>query len=460
MLLKNIVKICFAGALLTIPFLGCKKFVEVPPPKTQVVNSEVFKDSQAATSAVLGIYINMLSDFDFENSGVTAFSGLSADELEDFNQITENLQFQNNALLPSNGTIANMWGSAYKTMLLINTCIEGLKASSSLTPAVKNQLLGECEFDRAFINFYLVNLWGNVPLVISSDWRQNQTIGQSSPATLNSAIIADLKSAQTLLTESYPTDGHVRPNKWAATALLARVYLYNNDYANAEIQADAVIKSGIYTPLPNPNDAFLASSQEAIWQLMPSQNIVLTTQEAVVFLGYTGNPPNFTIKNSLFNSFEAGDARKTDWITSLSYNNQFYNVPFKYKDIGTYGSTTPSEYYIMLRCAEQFLIRAEARAQLNKTADALVDLNMIRNRAQLPNLQVTDKATLLMAIANENRHEFFTEWGHRWLDLKRTNQAAPVLSLEKKGWKSTDVLYPIPQTDINTDRQLKQNPGY
>src|SRR4051812_44928387 len=148
-----------------------------------------------------------------------------------------------------------MWTNAYKNIVLINTCIEGLEKASALTPAVKKQLLGECRFNRALINFYLVNLWGNIPLVTSSDYRINSVIGQSSREVVYDAIINDLKQAQNQLSESYVTDGKVRPNKWTATSLLARVYLYHKEYANAELQATAVIESGLYGPLPSLSEA-------------------------------------------------------------------------------------------------------------------------------------------------------------------------------------------------------------
>lgn len=448
--------------LLAVCMHSCKKFVEIDPPKTEIVLTEAFKEDNSATSAVLGIYINMLSNFNFENSGITVFGGLAADELSDFYQNAESMQFQENKLDPNNSTISSMWTAAYKNIVLINTCIEGLEKSTTLSDAVKAQLLGECRFTRAFVNFYLVNLWDHVPLVTATNWRVNGKIGQTGKDSVYAAIIEDLKTAQAQLKEEYPTAERVRPNKWAATALLARAYLFRKDYVNAEAQASTVIGSGAYTPLPALNDAFLKESKEAIWQLMPSRNLVLATQEGYVFIGDvpSGYAPNYTLNAALLNSFETGDARKTAWVNSVDYQGTVYYYPFKYKERGDYFATDVPEYYIMLRLSEQYLIRAEARAWQDKLDDAEDDLNEIRNRAGLVDVSGLDKNGLISAIERENRHEFFAEWGHRWLDLKRTGRADAVLAPQKPGWVSTAVNFPIPQSERELNKKLIQNTGY
>lgn len=121
-----------------------------------------------------------------------------------------------------------------------------------------------------------------------------------------------------------------------------------------------------------------------------------------------------------------------------------------------------SEYYTPLRLAEQYLIRAEARANQDNLNGAVDDLNVIRKRAVLTTLlNSLTQAQVLAAVAQENRIEFFAEWGHRWLDLKRTGQADAVLgSLKGSNWQTTDQLYPIPISEILRDPNLEQNPGY
>jgi hypothetical protein len=122
------------------------------------------------------------------------------------------------------------------------------------------------------------------------------------------------------------------------------------------------------------------------------------------------------------------------------------------------------EYLVVLRLSEQYLVRAEARTHLNDLSGAAADINVVRNRAGLPDTKATDKTSLLDAIAQERRVELFAEWGHRWLDLKRTatiDTIMNIVSLSKgSSWNTNAQLYPIPAGDILLNPYLTQNPGY
>jgi hypothetical protein len=119
---------------------------------------------------------------------------------------------------------------------------------------------------------------------------------------------------------------------------------------------------------------------------------------------------------------------------------------------------------MVLRLGELFLIRAEARAQQNNLQSALSDLNVIRKRAGLPNVNVNGKDSLLLSILHERQVELFAEWGHRWFDLKRTGNIDRIMNLvtpQKGGiWKTTSRLFPLPEGDIEKNNNLNQNPGY
>jgi hypothetical protein len=120
---------------------------------------------------------------------------------------------------------------------------------------------------------------------------------------------------------------------------------------------------------------------------------------------------------------------------------------------------------MVFRLAEQYLIRAEARAQQGNVSGSQSDLNAIRTRAGLPNTTANDKASLLTAIQHERQVEMFTEWGHRWFDLKRTGTIDAVMSViaPAKGggaWNSNKALLPLPLGDLQADQNLTQNPGY
>ncbi|MCO5239434.1 MAG: RagB/SusD family nutrient uptake outer membrane protein [Chitinophagaceae bacterium] len=440
----------------------CRKFIEVDPPINKLSSDIVFTDVETATSAVLGIYANMMTTIPVISSGgVTVYAGLAADEL--YNADLANVpasEFFSNSISLTNSVIANdFWLKGFNIIYHANACIEGLENNTYLSSTVRDQLLGEAYVSRAFIYYYFVNLFGDVPLLLKTDYIENQKAVRTPSTAVNEQIITDLKSAQTLLKTSYPTDGRVRPNKWTATALLARVYLTSGQWALSEQEASSIINSGDYVLEPDLNNVFLASSSEAIWQIMPIANGYNTT-EGIAFIppSWSAGQPNFPITVQLIHAFEEGDLRKIRWVASTIVDGQTFYYPFKYK-VGEYGEPL-TEYYMIFRLAEQYLIRAECYAHQGKIDEAKNDLHMIRERAGLPAEPASTNDELLTAIANERRIELFAEWGHRWFDLKRIQKAAEVLAPLKPGWQPTDTLFPIPTEQILRNPSLTQNKGY
>lgn len=450
------------GFLLSIFSYSCEEFVDIDPPITEVVSETVYSSNGTAISAIRGIYIEMMTgNFASGNqSSVTNLSSLSSDDVLNFSITTDRAEFNSNTLTANNSSIANLWNEAYNLIYLANSILEGLENSSGITQAIKSQLKGEAIFIRAFIHLYLENLFGDVPIIGSTDFMVNNLVSRDPASDVLQQVIADLLEAQGLLANDYSfsNDERVQPNHSAATALLARAYLYSEDWVNAEIEASKVINNTDLYILENDlNDVFLANSFEAIWQLKPvtpGRN----TNEAQIFINV--DFPSFQVlTDAVVNSFEPGDNRRLNWVDSLVSDEITYYHPFKYK---IWERNQPlTEYSMVLRLAEQYLIRAESRARQNNISGAQADLNAIRNRAGLPNTPANDQASLLLAIEKEKRLELFTEWGHRWFDLKRTGRAETVLSpLVLKDWQSTDVLYPIPQNERAINSRLTQNDGY
>jgi starch-binding outer membrane protein, SusD/RagB family len=442
---------------------SCKKFVEISVPPTQLASQNVFTSDASATSAMAGTYSTMMSSIGFASGSIhsiTQLTGMSADEFINYNTDPFVESFYKNNLTADNTYLHNnLWNEGYKYIYAANAIVSGLTSSIGMTDSTKSQLEGEAKFIRAFCNFYLVNLFGDIPLIISTDYKTNAVAFRTSSALVYEQIISDLKDAQSLLADDYRYSAgeRIRPNKWAATALLARVYLFQGDWKDAEIQSAAVIDNkSLYRLNPDLNTVFLKNSNEAIWQLMPVQPGYNTLEGETFIL--TGAPQNVSIASSLLASFEPGDERRTQWIDSITISAQNYYFAFKYK---VQGSSELTEYSMVLRLAEQYLIRSEAETQLNDLADAAIDLNLIRNRASLPNTTAITKSDFLSAIVHERQVELFSEWGHRWLDLKRNNLAGQILGpLKDPDWQKTDTLYPIPKIEITNDPNLTQNPGY
>lgn len=448
--------------LLSVFLMGsCRKFVEIGPPKTQLVSQTVFENSQTATAALTSIYARMIGDQ--MSYKIPLQTGLYGDELENFS--TGQTAFYTDGVDAKVNSPSDTWTNGYNYIYQCNAVIAGI-TGSGLDTKVKTQLIAEAQFARAYWYFYIINLYGDAPLVLTTEYHVSGVASRTPTAQVYAQIITDLKAAYANLNTNYvdatdiaSTTERVRPNKSVAAALLARVYLYNNSFADAEAQASLVINNANYKLEPLDN-VFLINSQEAIWQIPPpTVDNSYNTPEGFGFI-LTAAPSSSALSQQLLNAFEDGDQRRSHWVGSITDGKTYY-FPYKYKQ---QESQTVSEYSTALRLAEQYLIRAEARAQQNNLSGAVDDLNKIRSRSGLPNTTATNQQALLDAILHERQVELFTEWGHRWLDLKRTGKADAVMGVvapEKGGtWSSKKQLWPIPQADLLNDPHLSQNPGY
>lgn len=452
--------------LLLTGLSSCKKFVETIQPRNELAADLVFTDDKTATAAMVGLYSNMNSfNYFYANVLMNYLTAMQADDMYYYTGFENYDVFLKNTLLPSSQYVQSMWNDQYSYIYHANSCIEGLTEATALTPSVKDQLLGEAYFMRAFLHFYLVNMYGDVPLITNTDYVANGVKPREKTAAVYDQIIKDLKEAKSLMADNYPTGNRVRPNKAAATALLARVYLYTKQWSLAETEATEVLGNSQYALLKDLNAVFLGNSREAIWQLMP----VNTALGRNTWEGFTSTPatptgtPLFRLDTTnLIKKFEANDLRLTNWtgFRKLSSGATVY-FPYKYK-IRTNNGAALTEYSMVMRLAEQFLIRAEARVQQDKLDDGRADLDSVRIRAGLTALPTSlDKSALLLAVEQERKVELFVEWGHRWFDLKRTGRSNAVLQpIKSANWQATDTLYPIPSDARKTNIHLSQNDGY
>ncbi len=460
-----------------VEIAGCKKFVEIDPPNNKLVTTSVFNNVAATTAAITAIYTQM----NVESSSMSHNCGLLSDELTNHSGDAPLVRYYTNSMTAI-VTPATLWNSAYNYIYEANAILEGLQNNNDIITVIKNQLSGEAKFIRAYWYFYLTNCYGNVPLVVSTDYTINSHLRRSDRNIIYHQIVADLEDAGNLLNSNFVdqsdtviTTDRVRPTRWAAAALLARACLYTGDYAKAEKMATSVISdSTMFSLKQDLNKVFLVNSSEAIWQLAIPLPTLQNTNDAFDFIllaapSNSGTTNTSTVSPQLLNAFEPGDQRKNNWIGSFTTSDfpaVTYFFPYKYKVLQ---SSPVKEYTMMLRLAEQYLIRAEAKIQLGEDPlSALEDMNIIRRRAGLSDYSgPTDKQSLLNAILHERQVELFTEWGHRWFDLARTGNANSVMGApgnvchDKGGsWSSNWMLFPIPQTERYNAPQISQNNGY
>lgn len=475
---SKILLLCLITPLMYF-FQSCKKLVEISEPTSLITTSKVFSNDAEATAAMEGVYFYMVNSNTPPNllsGGMTLYAGLSSDELQLYDlSNTRALQFNENNITSLNTDLSSLlWNAPFYNLYSINAVLDGLERSNSISDSVRNELTSEAKFVRAFINFYLINLYGDIPYVTEINWRKSSSLARTSVSEIYERILSDLNDAQAGLPNDFSVGKGQRiiPNKWAAIAMLARVHLFLGNWQKSDEYATLIINSGLFSLVPTLNDVFKVNSPEAIWQLQQDKTnytFTATVEGATIiprFSPVIPFPPFGYIRDTLFNSFEVNDNRKNSWLSSKIISGKSYYYPYKYK-VGVsqaVANGTYSEYYMVLRLAEQYLIRAEARANGagGGLGGAIADVDKIRTRAGLSNYGgPANKDSVLKAVQHERQIELFAEWGHRWLDLKRWGKADSILNaLKGSNWQSTDKLYPIPQSELATDPNLTQNPGY
>jgi hypothetical protein len=296
--------------------------------------------------------------------------------------------------------------------------------------------------------------------VVTTVQTTNSIVPRSTVSATYASIIADLTQAATLMSgSSNRNPNYVNPA--IVNALLARVYLYEKDYANAANYASLVINDGAYQ-LVDANhyvsmyDNGAKNSTEFIFQLP------FDFQNQSQYYTSTYARPNaastevlFIANANLKSFFEArsGDVRYNLMDTT---NANGYLRTLKYSSDGKYKDNSA----LLIRIAEMYLIRAEALGRVQ----GLADLNTIRTNRGLNALtlvDVPDNATYAQAVSDENRAEFNFE-GHRYFDLARTGQVVNILQpLTSAGLSISNSCFPVPLREINAaNGAVVQNPGY
>ena len=450
---------CFLLLFFLVGFCqSCDDYVDVALPNSQLTGVTVFEDVTTANAALAGLYAKLRTGGVFAGgTGMTYYLGLYADELDHY-QITTLNNFHTNTLVPGESGVSSVWNLSYRQIYEANALLEGVNGSVSLAEADRNQIKGEALFIRAIVHFYLVNIFGDVPYVKSTDYEKNTQIARLATSVVYQEIVTDLTESSTLLGDDYVSAERVRPNRLAVQAFLARVYLNMGAYAASANAASAVINSPLYVWETDLNQVFLKGSTTTIWQFMPNA-AGNNTSEGSTYIFTAGPPSNVALTPSLVNAFELNDLRKQKWIKAVTNGNSTWYHSFKYKQKTNTAASV--EYSVVLRLAEQYLIRAEARARQGELTNAKSDLNLIRMRAGIGPTAAVTAEELIADVMQQRRLELFTEFGHRFFDLRRNNALDSVLSATKPGWNTTDQFWPLPERELEANPKLKpQNPGY
>lgn len=348
-----------------------------------------------------------------------------------------------------NDNVTEVWLESYETINITNNVLSALDVFTDTEE--KDQVEGEAKFIRAIAYFELVKFFAQpyesgqtntqaaVPLVLEPTrvLSSDNEVGRNTVEEVYAQVISDLNDAVAKLPESnsfFATRG-------AAEALLARVYLQMGEFASARDLANSVIESGNYDLEGDFANAFNqdANPDEYIFAMQVS------TQDGLNQLNTFFATPQFGARDGDIGILDAhlelypeGDARGE----------------FFYEDGGTFTFKYTSQYanIPVIRLAEMYLIRAEANLQEGTSVGAapLDDLNTLRARANAPLL--TD--AILQDVYLERRLELAFE-GHKIHDIKRLKQ-----NVGEFTYDANELVFPIPQREINVNPNLSQNPGY
>lgn len=454
---SHITRLFFIG--LTSILLSCDNFVELESPDSQINAVDVFNDIQTTEAAIGEIYSKLRDEsiLTGTNKGIGLIMGLYTDELSNYNNSSlDRQEFFQNTVLPSNSYVEYWWQDSYNLIYSCNRIIEGLSNSTEIPEQKRDQFLGEVIFLRSIIYYYLTELYGDIPYTATTDFQENTNLERTDNKKVLDILITDLLRSVQLLPDTEQSGERIYPTKAAANALLSRLFLKLGDANMAEEYAGKLINSNAY-PLDIPLESvFLKNASSTIWQLKPAQPGG-NTLEAQAYIFTMTPPPNVALTDDLIDSFQAEDQRFELWIGKLSDSISTYYYPFKYR-LNEPGPGS-EEYSIVLRIAEQYLIRAEARFILGDLEGAAQDLNAVRSRAGLDTVDQDELSRELIAL--EWYHEYFTEFGQRFTSLKRLELINEILDDRKPGWDPNDVLLPLPETELIINPNLEpQNPGY
>ncbi|MBA3647436.1 MAG: RagB/SusD family nutrient uptake outer membrane protein [Chitinophagales bacterium] len=358
------------------------------------------------------------------------------------------LEIFNRQILTVNDDVTAYWEDAYIT---INICNNILSALSVVTEEDRPRIEGEAKFLRAYIYFDLTRFFGQqyetgltndqlaVPLVLQPTVSATDNIGVSRNTVEEcyAQVIADLNDAESLLPE---TNG-IYANKYAAAAILSRVYLQKADYTNARDAADRVISSGHFALVSNYADEFATddNTTEDIFAIQLSAQDGSNALNEFFSTNQYGGRGDIQITTAFYNLYSADDERRSLYYKlagkyrTAKFNNQFGNIS-------------------LIRLAEMYLVRSECNERLSTATGAapVDDYNVVHTRAGLaPAISVT-LDDILFERSLELAHE-----GFKLFEVKRLHQNVGAMP-----YNDPKLVFPIPEREIEVNPNLVQNPGY
>eukprot|EP01133_Synstelium_polycarpum_P003264 gene3264-3718_t len=450
--MKSNIKIFTGGFLCLLVlagFAGCKKFLDAPPLNT-VTKAEALKDEAGVVAVMNGAY--QIMNGSILGGKYQVFAELMADNIDGTTLNTDFGEIYNRKTSIFGDYKKYFYQDNYQANYRANTVLENL----GVVVNKKDDLEGQARFVRAFAHFVAVRLFAQpygytpnndhlgVPLRLTTEVTPGV---RATVKQVYDQIIADLKIAENKLAA---TNGGY-PTKWAAKALLARVYFSMNDFTNAYAYADQVISSGQFTFETDYSKRFSeGQSTEAIFQMINTPGAYDAGGELRSQFRSDINLPTLRFTQQLFSSISSGDARKA-WfnnvkypglVVTTKYNKERFNVP-------------------MIHLTEMKLIRAESAAELNTNLTVAVnDINDIMNRAYggIRTVPANSSASLIRTTVRAERAIEMVAEGDRLYEIKRIGARGE--NIDKRGavWNCPGLALQFPQEEISSNTSFIRNP--
>lgn len=469
---------------------ACNKLEE--DPNSIVTASQFYKTKSDAISAVAAVYSTLntdaAGDFVIYGRNLNLLTGNGSDD-QIFSPSNTNPDVRalgTATYVPANDRIKKNWQQHYFGISRANVAIDNIP-NIDFDTATRARLVREAKFIRGLLYFNIVRLWGDAPLVLHDPTSIDvnaQKIRRSPKDTIYAQIISDLNEA-TLLPKTYTGADIGRATSGAAHALLAKVYLTRREWTKAETELTTVINGGYgYALFDSFLDVFQQATKngkEHIFSVQFGTNLGAKNSTNSLSSGNFGSfnpavyPGDQPADSSLYQLFASFDTRRAVTFFTQLYNSatgkyvQFGAARFaKFIDYSISPLTNQSISginYPVIRYADVLLMQAEVLNEINgPTVDAYAAINQVRARAKISNLTAgLSQADFRDSVFLERRKEFIQE-GNRWFDLSRRGGTYLYDALKKYPLKTgaavKDTLFPIPQSEIDINNELTQNPGW
>ena len=486
--------------LILIAATGCSDFLDEKFQGGYTTDNFYRTEAQALT-ALTGAY--RITAFSTTDNSLWVFGDVASDDAikgeagSDFGQIQSLEQFDYSR---DNGYLERMWQHYYEGITRVNYLLYN-RDNIEMDAALKDRIMGEARFLRAYFYFNLVNIYGEIPLKTQPPLNPELiNIGVSPVSEIYEQIEADLLAAKDVLPDSYIAPDIGRATKGAAWGLLAKARLYQGKWQAALTAVDSLQAIGIYALEPVYKNNFIDSTQnndESIFEIQHLGNLDPATGSHLnqhflpkIQNGYAVNIPT----QNFVSEFEVTDEDVVDprldysvgragqlwingevfdpgWSPVTGYISRKHLQPKKKAPAAADASLN----YVYLRYADILLIKAESLNELNRVAEAIVPLNAVRTRAResylfdvdlpgsgtipddlLPDVTTTIQSEVRTAIKHERRVELGLEF-HRYFDLMRYGQTEAEAALSDVGFNyATDRYFLIPQSEVDANTQIDE----